>query len=163
MNSRSLTRLLVTVVLLGGAALARAQLPPRSRSLQLRQPANYFPLAVGNSWTYTIEGRAASGTVTVRVTESVETAGRQYFRLEGFTPQPALVRVGSRDRLWEFRPDSGTEHLWYDFGAAEGVDSPGCPARVCGNPNYINYFSNLYKLLRIGLYISFNDTNLRYS
>ena len=121
MNSRSLTRSLVTLVLLGAAGLARAQLPPRSRALQLRQPANYFPLAVGNSWTYTIEGRAASGTVTVRVTESVETAGRQYFRLEGFTPQPALVRVGSRDRLWEFRPDSGTEHLWYDFAAAQGT------------------------------------------
>ncbi len=121
MNSRTLTRLLVTVALLGAAGLARAQLPPRSGALQLRQPANYFPLALGNSWTYTIEGRAASGTVTVSVTESVETAGRQYFRLEGFTPQPALVRVGSRDRLWEFRPDSGTEHLWYDFGAAEGT------------------------------------------
>ena len=121
MNSRSLSRLLVTVLLLGAAALARAQLPPRSRSLQLRQPANYFPLAVGNSWTYTIEGRADPGTVTVRVTESVETAGQQYFRLEGFTPQPALVRVGSRDRLWEFRPDSGTEHLWYDFAAAQGT------------------------------------------
>ena len=121
MNSRSLTRSLVTVVLLGAAGLARAQLPPRSRALQLRRPANYFPLAAGNSWTYTIEGRAASGTVTVRVTKSVETAARQYFRLEGFTPRPALVRVDSQGRLLEFRPDSGTEHLWYDFGAAEGT------------------------------------------
>ena len=121
MYSRSLTWPLVTVVLLGAAGLARAQLPPRSRALQLHRPANYFPLTVGNSWTYTTEGRAASGTVTVRVTESVETAGQQYFRLEGFTLQPALVRVDSHGRLLEFRPDSGTEHLWYDFGAATGT------------------------------------------
>ena len=121
MHSRSLTWSLVTLVLLGAAGLVRAQLPPRSRTLQLRRPANYLPLAVGNSWTYAIEGRAASGTVTVRVTKSVETAGQQYFRLEGFTPQPALVRADSQGRLLEFRPDSGTEHLWYDFGAAEGT------------------------------------------
>ena len=121
MHSRNLIRLLVTLALLGAAALAQAQLPPRSRALQLRRPANYVPLAVGNSWTYAVEGRAASGTVTVRVTESVGAAGRQYFQLEGFTPQPALVRVGSQGRLWEFRSDSGTEHLWYDFGAAEGT------------------------------------------
>ncbi len=121
MNCRSLTWPLVTLALLGAAALASAQLPPRSRALQVRQSANYFPLAVGNSWTYTIEGRASSGNVTVRVTESVEAAGQQYFRLEGFTPRSALVRVGSQGRVLEFRPDSGTEHLWYEFGAAEGT------------------------------------------
>ena len=121
MNSRNLTRTLAAVLLLAAAGSAHAQLPPRSRALQIRQAANYFPLAVGNSWTYTTEGRAASGSVTVDVTESVEAAGREYFRLEGFTPQPALVRLDDQGRLLEFRPDSGTARLWYHFGAAEGT------------------------------------------
>jgi len=121
MNSRSLIWSFAALALLGAAGLSRAQLPPRSRALQLSQPANYFPLAVGNSWTYAMEGRAASGNVTARVTESVETAGQQYFRLEGFTPRPALVRLASQGRLLEFRPDSGTKHLWYEFAAAEGA------------------------------------------
>ena len=121
MNSRNLTRTLSALLLFAAAGSAHAQLPPRSRALQIRQAANYFPLTVGNSWTYTMEGRAASGSVTVDVTESVEAAGREYFRLEGFTPRPALVRLDDQGRLLEFRPDSGNARLWYHFGAAEGT------------------------------------------
>ena len=99
MNSRNLTRTFSALLLFAPAGSAHAQLPPRSRALQIRQAANYFPLTVGNSWTYTIEGRAASGSVTVDVTDSVEAAGREYFRLEGFTPQPALVRLDDQGRL----------------------------------------------------------------
>ena len=121
MNRKALISSFATVVLFATANLAPGQVPPRSRALQLSQPANYFPLAVGNSWTYAIEGRAGSGSVSVLVTEAVETAGQRYFRVEGFTPEQALLRVDSQSRLLEFRPDSGTEHLWYEFGAPEGT------------------------------------------
>ena len=100
---------------------APGQWPPRSRLIQFTYTANYFPLAVGNSWTYAVEGRFASGDVAVQVTEAVEVEGRQYFVLEGYTPQPALVRLTSQGRLVELRRASGTEHLWYDFTAVEGT------------------------------------------
>ena len=107
--------------LLVTTATAPGQWPPRSRSFQFADTAIYFPLAVGNSWSYAVEGRFASGTVAVQVTEAAEVEGRQYFVLEGYTPQPALVRLTSQGRLVELRRASGTEHLWYDFAAAEGT------------------------------------------
>ncbi len=100
---------------------ASGQFPARSRSIQFSYTANYFPLAVGNSWSYAVEGRFASGTAAVQVTEAVEVEGREYFVLEGYTPQPALVRLTSQGRLVELRRASGTEHLWYDFAAAEST------------------------------------------
>lgn len=112
--------------LLGGplAPSSAAQAPLRSRSSQatLRSiaRADYFPLAVGNWWTYEAAGLGAGDEVTVRVVEQVEIGGLNYFRLQGFGPSPALVRLTSRGRLVERDPASGVEKLWYDFAAPPG-------------------------------------------
>ena len=99
---------------------ASAQWPARSRTVQLAETAVYFPLAVGNTWAYEIEGRAVSGSRRVTVTEQVDVGGVIYYRLEGYAPRPALVRRTPQGRLVEYRADTGGDHLWYDFGVQEG-------------------------------------------
>ena len=99
---------------------APAQWPARSRTVQLAETPIYFPLAVGNTWAYEIEGRAVGGSRRVTVTEQVDIGGVIYYRLEGYAPRPALVRRTPQGRLVEYRSDTGSDHLWYDFGAEEG-------------------------------------------
>ena len=59
---------------------ASAQWPARSRTVQLGETPIYFPLAVGNTWAYEIEGRAVTGSRTVTVTEQVDVGGVIYYR-----------------------------------------------------------------------------------
>jgi hypothetical protein len=84
---------------------------------------NYFPLAVGNSWTYVVTGFAAQGSVTVRVSRAVDINGGQYYELLGYTPEPALVRLTRSGQLVEQKAERwfDQELLWYDFAAPEGV------------------------------------------
>ena len=112
--------LLVLAPLFVGVPDADGQWPVRSRTVQLAETPVYFPLAVGNSWLYEIEGRAAGGSLRVAVTEQVELGGVSYYRLEGYTPSPALVRWTPQGRLVQYREDTGSDHLWYDFAAEEG-------------------------------------------
>ena len=100
---------------------APAQWPARSRTVQLAETPVYLPLAVGNSWLYEIEGRAGVGSLRVAVTEKVDLGGASYYRLEGYAPRPALVRWTPQGRLVEYREDTGSDYLWYDFGAEEGA------------------------------------------
>ena len=100
---------------------APAQWPARSRTVQLAETAVHFPLAVGNSWLYEIEGRAVGGSLSVAVTEQVDLDGVSYYRLEGYAQRPALVRWTPQGRLVEYRGGTGSDYLWYDFAAEEGT------------------------------------------
>ncbi len=112
--------LLALVPLFVGVPDADGQWPVRSRTVQLAETPAYFPLAVGNSWLYEIEGRAGGGSLRVAVTKQIDLDGVSYYRLEGYTPDPVLVRRTPQGRLVEYREDTGSDHLWYDFAAEEG-------------------------------------------
>lgn len=123
MKSSFISALLAASALVAVAA-APAQLQ-RSRSAQTaaRQAAvrEYFPLARGNQWTYRLSGSPfVQGERTVRVTDSMELDGRVYYRLEGFSPAPALVRLTPGGRFVALDEDSGAERLWLDFAAPQG-------------------------------------------
>ena len=104
----------VVVLALGlpflGVPDSSAQWPARSRTVQLAETPVYFPLAVGNTWAYEIEGRAVSGSRRVTVTEQVDVGGVIYYRLEGYAPRPAVVRRTPQGRLVEYRADTGGDH-----------------------------------------------------
>ncbi len=127
------TFLLALLPFLVAVPNASAQWPARSRTVQLAETPIYFPLAVGNTWAYEIEGRAVSGSLRVTVTEQVDVGGVIYYRLEGYAHRPALVRRTPQGRLVEYRANTGSEHLWYDFGAEEGgVWTPELPFDCLG-------------------------------
>jgi len=93
--------------------------------------ADFFPLEVGNSWTYALTGFAAQGSVTVRVAKTVDVNGARYYELHGYTQEPVLVRRSDEGKVYEFLRDSDTEQLfdragsaeslWYDFSAPVGA------------------------------------------
>lgn len=100
-----------------------AQRISRSRTatepVRQAQLASYFPLAVGNSWTYSVEGLGGPQTETIRVVESADFDGVTYYRVEGLVPTAGWLRIDSRNRLVEHRRGQ-TEQLWYDFSAPLG-------------------------------------------
>lgn len=102
----------------------------RAAAAQLRPiaQASYLPLAVGNTWTYIQEGRAAGQPVTIQVRDSREINGLTYYDVEGLVAGRALLRFDGRGRLVEYREDDRSEMLWYDFGAPVGgswtIDRP---------------------------------------
>ncbi len=112
--------LLALVPLFVGVPDADGQWPVRSRTVQLAETPAYFPLAVDNSWLYEIEGRAGGGSLRVAVTKQIDVGGVSYYRLQGYTPDPVLVRRTPQGRLVEHRERTGSDHLWYDFAAEEG-------------------------------------------
>ena len=95
-------------------------MPLRSRAAGSTRSVPYFPLQVGNTWTYVMRGFAAQGTVVVRVTSSKQVAGREYFLLEGYGGRPAWIRVTAAARVVELDPETEDERLWYDFGGPPG-------------------------------------------
>ena len=137
------SRLLRLVFLLGIAVSLcpiHAQISLRSRAAGTKRAVPYFPLQVGNSWTYVMRGFAAQGTVVIRVTANQKVNHRVYYLLEGYAGRIAWVRVTETARVveldpehmvWresdvfvprdiESDPDTGTERLWYDFGGPPG-------------------------------------------
>jgi hypothetical protein len=119
---RAISHGLITGLVLLTAVGAHAQMPARSRAAKASRPAVFFPLAVGNSWTYLQRGSFVGGRVEVSVSESREFNGSEFFRLVGYAGRPAWVRSTDDGRVIEFDPESATESLWYDFGA--DVDEP---------------------------------------
>lgn len=108
-----------------------AQRLGRSRAATPVRPsaqAAYFPLEVGNSWTYVQEGRVAGGPVTIQVLGSRDVNGVTYFDVEGLVGGRAWLRFDGRGRLVEYREETGQDQLWYDFGAPVGgswtIDRP---------------------------------------
>lgn len=109
----------------------QAQRVSRSRvaaePVRQAQLASYFPLAVGNSWTYSVEGIGAPQSETIRVVDSRDIRGVTYYQVEGLVPTAGLLRIDSRGRLVEYR-EGQSEQLWYDFAAPLGsswqIDRP---------------------------------------
>ncbi len=125
-----MNRLLVPAALVAALFIplvSSAQIALRSRSapqkVALSVVAGYFPLSVGDSWTYSLEGRAAGDEVrTIRVVQSVERNGVTYYELEGWPGvDSALLRVNARGQLVAFDGASAVERLWYDFAASVGA------------------------------------------
>ncbi len=124
-RSVSLTLSLIAIVLIG-AGSAFAQAPARARSAQespLRQSFSYWPLAVGNVWTYTETTRSrifASDGLEIRVVAE-ETHGRStYFRVVEMFGQEALLRVTSQGDIVEWDPEQDLERPWYRFSLPVG-------------------------------------------
>lgn len=123
MKSRLVSALLVASALF--APLTAAAQVQRSRALQAdeRQAvvSDYFPLAVGNQWSYVgAASEAFNRELTVRVSDSREVNGLVYYQLEGFAAEPALVRLTGAGRLVALDEESGLERLWLDFAAPAG-------------------------------------------
>lgn len=91
--------------------------PPQARAL-----VDHFPLAIGNSWTYSLDGRiAVIDNRTIRVAARQEREGVAYYVLEGWPgAESALVRTTSRGRLVALDEETGAERMWYDFAAPVG-------------------------------------------
>ena len=83
----------------------------------------HFPLSVGNSWTYALEGRTAGDEArSIHITDSVERGGVVYYRLEGWPSiGGALVRQSSWGQIVALDEQTGAERLWYDFAAPVGA------------------------------------------
>ena len=113
------------------ATPGQAQHISRSRAaaepVRQAQLASYFPLDVGNSWTYSVEGIGAPQSDTIRVVDSRDISGVTYYQVEGLVPTAGLLRIDSRGRLVEYR-EGRSEQLWYDFAAPLGsswqIDRP---------------------------------------
>lgn len=77
-------------------------------ALALGAAEDYFPLAQGNEWTYREQ---RGGVWKIRVGEPSEVGGHTYYALEGYTPEPVLVRWDDRGRLVRWDEPAGTEVL----------------------------------------------------
>ena len=123
-----LPRLLLLLCIAVSLCSVHAQIPLRSRAAGSARAVAYFPLQVGNSWTYVMRGFAAQGTVVVRVTSTRKVGDRVYFLLDGYAGRAAWVRVTETGRVVEREqvPETegiryeGPERLWYDFGGPPG-------------------------------------------
>jgi hypothetical protein len=101
-----------------------AQKVARSRSgsaaLSVDARSSFFPLAAGNSWTYTVDRLGPEDGVTVEVGDPVDISGVSYFPVSGLAGADVLLRSDSRGRIVEYKRDQGREALWWDFAAPIG-------------------------------------------
>ncbi len=94
-------------------------------SAQLAFAADFFPLQPGNQWAYRCSGAACGEeTVVVEVLQEEEVAGRQYVVLRGFRGALAWLRRDDEGVIWALDRQSGSEQVWYKFGASEGETYP---------------------------------------
>lgn len=125
MKRISLAAALATAILIPLVATAQIAVRSRAAAPQVRTLAAqaHFPLSVGDSWTYALEGRAAGDeSRTIRVIDSQERRGVVYYQLEGWPGRDVpSVRLTARGQLVALDPESGSERLWYDFAAPVGA------------------------------------------
>ncbi|HXG33726.1 MAG TPA: BsuPI-related putative proteinase inhibitor [Bryobacteraceae bacterium] len=87
--------------------------------------ADYFPLQPGNQWAYRCSGAACGeGTVVVEVLQEEEVAGRRYAVLRSFRGALAWLRQDHEGTVWALDRNSGSEQVWYRFGASQGERYP---------------------------------------
>ncbi|MBX9603202.1 MAG: hypothetical protein K2X35_19520 [Bryobacteraceae bacterium] len=85
---------------------------------------NYFPLAHGNRWIYR-DARGASHTISVGLPLAVRD-GRTYFRVTGYTAQPAWLRINDNEVLM-FDEETSQDILVTRFGGREyPTSASGC-------------------------------------
>ncbi len=125
MQSSFLRIAVVAAAILCAAPAVEAQRFGRSRvppeSLRLAARSAYFPLAVGNTWIYSIDGRLGSSQQVIEVLGSKDVRGVTYYDVEGLVGGRALLRFDRRGRLVEYIADAGRDQLWYDFAAPLGA------------------------------------------
>ena len=78
--------------------------------------ADYFPLAIGNSWVYRVTQGAFPEAQVVEVTGTTTADGRSYFRVN-FFGREALLRSTIDGTLVEYDAEAKREKVWIAFGA----------------------------------------------
>ena len=106
--------------------LSRGRTP--AAAVRIAAQSEYFPLDVGNVWTYAVESNIVSSEQVIQVLDSEDIDGVTYYDVEGLVGGRALLRFDSQGRLVEYRRETGTEQLWFDFAAPVGsgwtIDRP---------------------------------------
>ncbi len=119
-----MSRLLITAALALAALPALAQTPARLRAAApaVEESSSYWPLAVGNSWTY-VETTSLqwfdAEPQQIRVSGEEAHNDMTYFQVEMFGRR-ALLRMSARGRVFEWVPERSIERLWYDFTLPAG-------------------------------------------
>jgi len=83
---------------------------------------DYFPLQVGNQWTY--RASRLGDAFTVEVSDTAMAGDRSYFVVQGFPTGTVWLRMADDGTLYGYSPDTGKESVWAAFGAGEGVAYP---------------------------------------
>jgi hypothetical protein len=95
--------------------------PAQVRTLSPTDRPSYFPLEVGDQWSYARRGPAGSDSWRSAVADRVVQAnGRIYYALDGYFGPRRLVRATLRGTVTEYDPNAWADHLWYLLGAPVG-------------------------------------------
>jgi hypothetical protein len=121
-----MSRLAIAVLSLGLLPLAPAQEPPRGGS------DSWLPLTAGNYWIYELQGGGSTAGVRMAVGAPFALGGKTYYRLDNPFGDDALVRETPEGRLVVADPKTGTERIWYDFGAHDEWNMEGRTCEVKG-------------------------------
>jgi hypothetical protein len=79
---------------------------------------DYFPLEVGNSWTYRSEGRLGTSVRTIEVLRADVIDGRQWFLVDYFD-RSEWLRVRDDGALVAWDTTARRERLWFNFAEDE--------------------------------------------
>lgn len=92
------------------------------RSQSTQDSVDYFPLTVGNHWTYEEQFAPNVPDVEVEVVDSLIIKGNLYYTLHdsGFPFFSNIVRVDSLSQLRMFFTADSSERVVFDFGASVG-------------------------------------------
>ncbi|MCI0698483.1 T9SS type A sorting domain-containing protein [candidate division KSB1 bacterium] len=86
-----------------------APLRSAAKDLKYLEALSFFPLAIGNVWTFSLEQQD-------KIIDTLRIDGKLYYRFERFRGFPnALLRLSNDAKLF-MRADT-TEQMWLDFGA----------------------------------------------
>ncbi len=85
--------------------------------------AQYFPLQVGNQWIYRVDEGPVRELRVAEVLRAETVDEKEYFHYRGIVGDVARIRLTAENKLVQLNAD-GTESLWADFEAAEGMSYP---------------------------------------
>ena len=92
---------------------------------------DYFPLAVGNRWEYSVTGSTERRVGEVLGSEEI--AGKTWFRLRWLSEKEYWVRTDGR-QMMELDRAANQETVWVDFAGPEAAPSAGGLAVCVGAP-----------------------------
>lgn len=96
---------------------------------------DYFPLQVGNLWTYRAGGRFTGEVQSVEAVEARDFGGVTYTLLRGWFGD-VWLRMADDGALYSYDPAANSEKLWTSFSAARFTSEvPPCrqPARIASH------------------------------
>ena len=79
---------------------------------------DYFPLQVGNQWSY--RPSRLGPAFTVEVVDTATASGQSYFVVQGFLTGTIWLRMSDDGTLYAYDPDEKMEAVWASFGAGVG-------------------------------------------